>query len=1671
MTKKGPTAAARTDIDDDVALAEVLSVAAQVEPSLIRAARLDLFPTMEPQGEAEFWFSPLVSRRGVDGVAIDEAELAALRERLLSRPWARRAFKLIADHHTGAARTVRLEESLTRTALLHDPDVGAPLAAQWQAILDTMSQNPSSAKNIARWVLRAKRRLPPAALDGPQAQRVVALAGLAVGGQVLDIEDSPTASDEIPELAWTVFGTVSIGVRIQPTSVQFRLVPQTDDRLIPCPSTSPIVLRIRERDDDVPRRLLLSSSSPEVTLPRATGAPSHLLIENSIGDLYELATHSRRSTPSYPSQPSHPVTSDMANWQTRRGQLVLEVLDYAGPASWRWRLTDSGGGFHADHVVELDPADWEYEAVTDLWTFLRWNATPDRRHQLEAELVSEIGSWIAELAIGPGVAATVAVHGLPVLLRLPPEAATLAHWPWELARVDGRTLAAHRVRFVIDQQPHRPLHKAEVGDRLRMLAVFSLPEGAAALNLRKERFELARLVREIAIVNNKGIELRVLQYGATRQRLTDALLEQAGWDVVHLSGHGLPAGLVLEDDTGAHDLISSTELVELLDLGVDRIKLVTLSACESAAETAAEYLQLLELTPLVHDGDGVSAEGVMGSVATELVVSDPARSALRERPVGSLPAMAAALVDRVDCAVLAMRYPVTDDFAIALAGSFYDLVLGKSQPVARALGLTLPQVATEPPTAAAPALSIGTPALFGARAAELTLIPPSSGPLVFEIEQFKLAGFPPQPQRFVGRVGPMTRATAALAPRSGRAGVLLHGMAGGGKTACALELAYTHQQAFAVMAWYQAPVEGGEIATALLDFALTLERQLPGLKLVHLVNDTTMLRRALPGLTELLEHNRVLIVLDNLESLLTAAGVWRDERWGLLIGAMTAHQGLSRLVLTSRRRPAHLNPAVVVEAVHALSLSEAVLLARELPQLRALIDGTELSPGLTPEQARRLAARTLAVVQGHPKLIELANGLAHDPATLAARLDEADRTWLTYGTRIEPFLRGEDPAATPTDYLAVLQGWTRATAAVLPPSSALLFGFLCCLEEDDRDRPVLDGNWADLWHRLGRADDPPDLDTALMPLIEQALVATETEPDTARAVRVRIHPGVADTGRATTDPEFATAVDTQLGDFWLANLAHALDYERDQQLGGLVRHTARSAAPYLLRQHRWTDLGAAAEHLLARDRSTATAATLLPMLAAAVHATGNTDIELLIGRTRARALAILDPQQAETRFSQLLDAAVAQQQYGTARTLAADLIDLYRDRGRLGQALTLADTMVEYTRRAGHGPWTQLADQVGRLQILLLQGRYEQVLDTVEGLLARLAALPDPPGPDDRTVIAWNVRETLLNTGALAARELGRWQQALDLNRDNLDSKRRRGATAADQANTAFNDYQPLLRLGRVTQARDLLISCRTAFEATNNIPSLGITVGALAEVEATLGRLDRAITLATDALRFHYLAADPDSISTSHHNLADYLDRDGRQPWQIWAHRLAAAIISYQTGNGQLPNRLGALTRLLATHLEAAPKTFTVVCQIVDQIDGVHLADLLAQLPQRAPDGQTAMTEVLRLATQAGADDAERFVAAWEPVLSALHASLRHRDPTTRATAAHTLTQALAIPAEHHDWQALVSALRQIQAGDHASTDGLDPIDTAIVQRALDILAGTATTDPGAWRRLIDTA
>ncbi len=73
-------------------------------------------------------------------------------------------------------------------------------------------------------------------------------------------------------------------------------------------------------------------------------------------------------------------------------------------------------------------------------------------------------------------------------------------------------------------------------------------------------------------------------------------------------------------------------------------------------------------------------------------------------------------------------------------------------------------------------------------------------------------------------------------------------------------------------------------------------------------------------------------MLDNLETLLTPAGAWRDPRWEPLMTALTGHGGESRVILTSRIPPARLDSQVLALPVHALDLAESAALARELPE-------------------------------------------------------------------------------------------------------------------------------------------------------------------------------------------------------------------------------------------------------------------------------------------------------------------------------------------------------------------------------------------------------------------------------------------------------------------------------------------------------------------------------------------------------------------------------------------------------------------------------------------------------------------------------------------------------------------------------------------------------------------
>ncbi|MGH3902498.1 MAG: hypothetical protein ACRDTA_30425 [Pseudonocardiaceae bacterium] len=112
---------------------------------------------------------------------------------------------------------------------------------------------------------------------------------------------------------------------------------------------------------------------------------------------------------------------------------------------------------------------------------------------------------------------------------------------------------------------------------------------------------------------------------------------------------------------------------------------------------------------------------------------------------------------------------------------------------------------------------------------------------------------------------------------------------------------------------------------------MALEAQLGHYKftMVDKIATPASLENFLPRLRTLLKDTGLLLVLDNLETLLTPNGQWRDPSWAPLIAALTGHDGESRVILTSRILPAGLDAdTVLIRPVHALCRDESLLLAR-----------------------------------------------------------------------------------------------------------------------------------------------------------------------------------------------------------------------------------------------------------------------------------------------------------------------------------------------------------------------------------------------------------------------------------------------------------------------------------------------------------------------------------------------------------------------------------------------------------------------------------------------------------------------------------------------------------------------------------------------------------------------
>jgi tetratricopeptide (TPR) repeat protein len=260
-----------------------------------------------------------------------------------------------------------------------------------------------------------------------------------------------------------------------------------------------------------------------------------------------------------------------------------------------------------------------------------------------------------------------------------------------------------------------------------------------------------------------------------------------------------------------------------------------------------------------------------------------------------------------------------------------------------------------------------------------------------------------------------------------------------------------------------------------------------------------------------------------------------------------------------------------------------------------------------------------------------------------------------------------------------------------------------------------------------------------------------------------------------------------------------------------------------------------------------------------------------------RTLASIDPAEAEALLRAALAQAAADENFPLAAGTAGVLSNLQMDAGRLREALDLGSQMAQYSRLAGLGPWTQIADQGQQMRILGLMGQHRQVLGQIHELLDKMDKLPATKAGNEAAE-PWNVREATLDIGRSSAQALKEWQQCLDFNTAILTSMRAREASAYDIIRVRFDSAAPLIELRRLADAELIVLEAQHAYEDDNDIARLQQVLGTRAALEVTRGRPRQAVELQRTAIRLAYVQPEPRGIAISHHQLAYHL----RGPGQI---------------------------------------------------------------------------------------------------------------------------------------------------------------------------------------------
>ncbi|WP_326558523.1 CHAT domain-containing protein [Micromonospora sp. NBC_01796] len=493
--------------------------------------------------------------------------------------------------------------------------------------------------------------------------------------------------------------------------------------------------------------------------------------------------------------------------------------------------------------------------------------------------------------------------------------------PFELIRLtDQRVLATvEGVRLIrtVAGVPAAP--QPPTPGPLKILVAVGAPEHTENPPLDIE----AEMQAIVGVIGGLGrVEVTILEV-AGPQEIADALRRDA-YHVLHLSAHGSPYGVELEDRDGNAVEVQAEDLVRALRRAGRPVPLIVLSSCDGAADADTG----LATTLLRHGANRV--------IAMQTSVSD---------------AYATRLLTRVYGALAEENVPVAAALAQARSELFDEVVEADS---------------SGRPEYAVPTLFATTDGpLWDATVLPVPLSNPTELPTGAGVRELLLG-------ELVGRRAQLRTVTGTLrdeVPATGQSslvnGVLLTGVAGIGKTALAGR-AINRLRDDIEDPWSVVVHTGSWNPPQLIeDTAATTA----GAGIGDRVDQSA----ALAAITDALRTHRLLIVFDDFEQNLTLGGdAFLDPGFAEVFGELCRAAERGKLLVTSRYPIPAPVPLLRVE-MPPLSDAELRRLLLRLPALREL-----------PYSDRETVVRT---VGGHPRLVEFVDALLRGRAG-KARLPE-----------------------------------------------------------------------------------------------------------------------------------------------------------------------------------------------------------------------------------------------------------------------------------------------------------------------------------------------------------------------------------------------------------------------------------------------------------------------------------------------------------------------------------------------------------------------------------------------------------------------------------------------------------------------------------------------------------